>query len=78
MQIGKWGNSLAVRLPVSIVEQLGLREGDEVAIEISGDRRLRIVSSHARKLALQRLAQLDWTLPPGLAFSRDKGGLGEG
>ena len=32
MQIAKWGNSLAVRLPVSVVEALGLKEGDELNI----------------------------------------------
>jgi antitoxin component of MazEF toxin-antitoxin module len=32
MRIAKWGNSLAVRLPVSIVEELHLQEGDEVEL----------------------------------------------
>ena len=32
MKVAKWGNSLAVRLPRSHVEALGLREGDEVEI----------------------------------------------
>ena len=36
MQIAKWGNSLAVRLPARLVRELGLKEGDEV--EITGDR----------------------------------------
>jgi antitoxin MazE len=30
MRISKWGNSLAVRLPVDLVERLQLKEGDEV------------------------------------------------
>lgn len=32
MQIARWGNSLAVRLPAAVVRELGLREGDEVEI----------------------------------------------
>ena len=36
MRVAKWGNSLAVRLPASVVEALGLQEGDE--IERDGDR----------------------------------------
>lgn len=32
MQIAKWGNSLAVRLPASLVRELGLKEGDDVEI----------------------------------------------
>ena len=42
MQVGKWGNSLAVRLPAAVVEALGLKEGDEIEIEIAGDRTLRV------------------------------------
>lgn len=32
MQVAKWGNSLAVRLPAELVRELGLREGDEVIL----------------------------------------------
>lgn len=32
MQVSKWGNSLAVRLPAELVRELGLREGDEVTL----------------------------------------------
>ena len=33
MQVAKWGNSLAVRLPAElVVEALGLKEGDEIEI----------------------------------------------
>ncbi len=30
LQVGKWGNSLAVRLPAEIVRDFGLREGQVV------------------------------------------------
>ena len=32
MQVSKWGNSLAVRLPRALVEALKLKEGDEISI----------------------------------------------
>lgn len=32
----KWGNSLAVRVPKAVTEKVGLREGDEVDIEVVG------------------------------------------
>ncbi len=32
MQVSRWGNSLAVRLPAKLVAELGLKEGDEVDI----------------------------------------------
>lgn len=37
MQISKWGNSLAVRLPASLVRDLGLREGDDIQLRADGD-----------------------------------------
>ena len=30
MQVAKWGNSLAVRLPAALVRELGLKEGDRI------------------------------------------------
>ena len=32
MQVAKWGNSLAVRLPAAVVEALKLKQGDQVQI----------------------------------------------
>ncbi len=37
MRIGEWGGSYAVRLPLSIVEELGLEKGQELAVQVSGD-----------------------------------------
>ena len=36
MQVAKWGNSLAVRLPADLVRQLGLKEGDDIDIHPDG------------------------------------------
>jgi antitoxin MazE len=38
MQVSKWGNSLAIRLPASVVEVLGLKEGDDIEIHVAGAR----------------------------------------
>ncbi len=72
MQVGKWGNSLAVRLPAALVEALGLKEGDEIEIEIAGDKSFRIERDRTREDALTRLRALAWTSPPGFRFSRDE------
>ena len=37
MQIAKWGNSLAVRLPAQLVRELGLKEGDQIALARGDD-----------------------------------------
>ena len=31
MQVAKWGNSLAIRLPSALVEALNLKAGDDIA-----------------------------------------------
>ena len=52
MQVSRWGNSLAVRLPAAVVEALGLQEGDEIAIEATDRTHFRV----ARELAPGRSA----------------------
>lgn len=42
LQIAKWGNSLALRIPSDIVRQLGLREGATVEARIAVDGSLSI------------------------------------
>ena len=37
MQISRWGNSLAVRLPADLVRKLGLKEGDDITLEAGRD-----------------------------------------
>ena len=36
MQISKWGNSLAVRFPASLVSALDLKEGEEIELHLVG------------------------------------------
>jgi antitoxin MazE len=35
MQVSKWGNSLAIRLPAAVVQVLALKEGDEIEITVT-------------------------------------------
>lgn len=71
MQVGRWGNSLAVRLPAAVVEALGLKEGDEIEIEVAGARRLIVDHDRRRERALETLRALQRPLPPGFRFSRE-------
>lgn len=72
MQVGKWGNSLAVRLPAALIEALGLKEGDNIEIEIAGTRSFKVRRDRSRDEAIEKLKALNWTLPPGFRFSRDE------
>ena len=72
MQVCKWGNSLAVRLPAAVVERLGLREGDEIAIEVADPHHFRVALDPRRDEALETLRTLGWTLPEGFRFDREE------
>lgn len=72
MQVAKWGNSLAVRLPATVVEALQLKEGDEINIRIAGERAFDIELDLSRERALQRIRQLRKPLPVGWKFDRDE------
>lgn len=70
MQVAKWGNSLAVRLPVDLVRELGLEEGDE--IELHADGSGFAVKRHRRpEEVLESLRQFRGRLPAGERLSRD-------
>ena len=45
LQVGKWGNSLALRLPVTLAKQAGLREGSRVKADVTAGRELRLVNA---------------------------------
>ncbi len=35
LQLAKWGNSLAVRLPIEWIRTVGLKEGDELEAQVT-------------------------------------------
>jgi antitoxin MazE len=72
MQIAKWGNSLAVRLPAAVVEALELKAGDEIEIHIADARELSVARKPGRKDWLKRLRAFRGRLPPDFKFDRDE------
>jgi antitoxin MazE len=72
MQVAKWGNSLAVRLPQRAVEELGLKEGDEIELRATGagEREFLLARPLTREQAIAGLARLGWRLPRGYKFRR--------
>jgi antitoxin MazE len=47
MRVSKWGNSLAIRLPATIVKALELKDGDQVEIRIAADRQFEATDAAA-------------------------------
>ena len=70
MQVAKWGNSLAIRLPRSVVEALGLKQGDSIDIHVAGARTFEIEKSPAPRELLRRLRRFRGRLPAGFRFDR--------
>jgi len=72
MQVSRWGNSLAVRLPAVVVEALDLDEGDDIEIYIASERALQISKKPGRKEFLARLRSYRGRLPPDFKFEREE------
>lgn len=72
MKVAKWGNSLAVRLPVAVVEALDLKEGDSIEISAAGKRGIEIDRDLSRERAIEQLRALRRPAPPGFKFDREE------
>ncbi|MFV0645811.1 MAG: AbrB/MazE/SpoVT family DNA-binding domain-containing protein [Sphingomonadaceae bacterium] len=72
MQVAKWGNSLAVRLPAAVVEALKLQEGDDIELYIEGTRSMRVAPKPDREALIERLQAFRGRLPADFKFDRDE------
>ena len=72
MLVSKWGNSLAIRLPASVVEALGLKEGDKVEVHVADDRAFGIARDRSRERAVARIRAFRKELPPDWKFDREE------
>ena len=72
MRVSKWGNSLAVRLPKSLVENLGLRSGDELQIVSSAPSQITVARDERRERAVERMRQRALSLPQTYSFDRNE------
>jgi antitoxin MazE len=71
MQVSKWGNSLAVRLPAALVDELGLREGDDIEVVSVSGRILKVHKKATKDEALARLRGFRGSLPTDFKFDRE-------
>ncbi len=70
MQVSRWGNSLAVRLPAAVVEALGLKEGDQIDIQVAGRNVFEVSKAPGRRELLARLRKFRGRLPASFRFDR--------
>ncbi|MFI0849353.1 AbrB/MazE/SpoVT family DNA-binding domain-containing protein [Mesorhizobium sp. IMUNJ 23232] len=72
MKVARWGNSLAVRLPASVVEALELKEGDDITLAANDKDELQISKSPSREELIKRLRMFRGRLPADFKFDRDE------
>ena len=72
MQVSKWGNSLAVRLPARLVAELGLKEGDDIEIGVESAGRFSVRRKSDPEAVLARLRSSRGRLPADFRFDRDE------
>lgn len=77
MQVAKWGNSLAVRLPVALVQALGISDGDEIELQAAPKKAKQPVSLTVERLPgkrerLQAARKYRAPWPADFAFDREE------
>jgi antitoxin MazE len=72
MQVAKWGNSLAIRIPTVVVEALRLKEGDEIEIHVAAARAFRVARKPSREDFLNQLRAYRGRLPKDFKFDREE------
>lgn len=71
MQVAKWGNSLAIRLPASVVKALELSEGDDIEILVADEREFHLKKKPGNEAILKRLRKFRGKLPADFKFIRE-------
>lgn len=73
MKVSKWGNSLAIRIPAEIAQELGLKEGDEVELATGAVNGLELIRQASRRERIDRLrALMKDRLSADFVFDRDE------
>jgi antitoxin MazE len=71
MQVSKWGNSLAIRLPASVVQVLNLNVGDDIEVIIADERLFKVRKKPDKEAIFQRLRRFRGKLPVDFKFDRN-------
>lgn len=72
MQVSKWGNSLAIRIPASVAEALKLKEGDDIEVVVADTRMFAIRRQSSRDELLAQIKAYRGRLPADFMFDRDE------
>lgn len=72
LQVAKWGNSLAMRIPSDLARRFGLRDGDSVEAQLTADGRLTIrPAGWSRRAFAAELSAAREALPMGTSVMEE-------
>jgi antitoxin MazE len=71
MRVFKWDDGLVVRLLETLVEKMGLKDGDEVNVTSADGRTIAISKADQDRDFIERLRALQKPAPEGFAWNRD-------
>ena len=72
MQVAKWGNSLAVRIPAELARSLEIEEGDDIELRAAQDGAVEIAKDAKWVEALARMRELARPMPADYTFDREE------
>ncbi|MGJ5050036.1 AbrB/MazE/SpoVT family DNA-binding domain-containing protein [Bradyrhizobium oligotrophicum] len=72
MQVIKVDDSLAVLLPKALVDELGIKEGDDVSVLSIARDAIAVQKAATRAEFLKQIDQFRFPLPEGYKFDRDE------
>ena len=73
MQIAKWGNSLAVRIPAAVAQALELKEGDDIEFLVAEPRVFAIRKRPAAQADfLEKVRRFRGRIPADFIFDREE------
>ena len=72
MQVARWGNGFAVRIPAAVVRALDLKEGDEIDV-VAREKRFEIGRSIDRAAIIEDVRRMARPLSPGWKIDFEEG-----
>ena len=71
MKLARWGNSLAIRMPAALVEELGLKEADDIELHILGQRQFGVEKKPSLTEMLAAIPGVEGCVPADFKFNRE-------
>jgi len=71
-QLARWDDRLALRLPAELIATMGLREGEELEIEVASSGRHALIRRPRIHDLLARLRKYRGSLPADFRFDRQQ------